>query len=134
GLIKEPTGKNGGQWGLTQDNYGKMFFQAGGSGMPAYFQLPVVYAPFNYPQEFEPGLTTIWGAPILTGDFAGSGGARYPDGSLINATDAAGNDIFRGHRMPKKIHGDLLYNETAGRVVRRLRPVEMEGMTQLRNV
>ncbi len=134
GILREPTGKNGGQWGLTQDNYGKMWFQAGGSGMPAYFQLPVVYGAFAFPEEFEPGLTTIWGAPILTGDFASANNARYPDGSLIGATAAAGNDIFRGDRLPKDVVGDYLYGETAGRVVRRLRPVNVEGMTQLRNV
>jgi mono/diheme cytochrome c family protein/glucose/arabinose dehydrogenase len=134
GMLREPTGKNGGQWGLTQDNYGKMWFQAGGSGMPAYFQLPVVYGAFAFPEEFEPGLTTIWGAPVLTGDFAGATNARYPDGSLINATAAAGNDVFRGDRLPKDVVGDYLYGETAGRVIRRLRPVNVEGMTQLRNV
>jgi mono/diheme cytochrome c family protein/glucose/arabinose dehydrogenase len=134
GILREPTGKNGGQWGLTQDNYGKLWFQAGGSGMPAYFQLPVVYGAFAFPEEFEPGLTTIWGAPVLVGDFAGATNARFPDGSLINATAAAGNDIFRGHRLPQDLVGDLLYGETAGRVVRRLRPVNVEGMTQLRNV
>ena len=134
GILREPTGKNGGQWGLTQDNYGKMWFQAGGSGMPAYFQLPVVYGAFAFPEEFEPGLTTIWGAPVLTGDFAGANNARYPDGSLIGATAAAGNDIFRGDRLPKDLVGDYLYGETAGRVVRRLHPVNVEGMTQLRNV
>ena len=35
GVLREPTGSNGGQWGVTQDNYGKMLFQAGASGMPA---------------------------------------------------------------------------------------------------
>jgi glucose/arabinose dehydrogenase len=134
GVLREPTGKNGGQWGLTQDNYGKLYFQAGGSGMPAYFQLPVVYGAFAFPEEFEPGLTTIWGAPILVGDFAGAANSRFPDGSLIGATAAAGNDIFRGDRLPKDLVGDLLYGETAGRVVRRLRSVNVEGMTQLRNV
>jgi mono/diheme cytochrome c family protein len=134
GVVREATGKNGGQWGLTQDNYGKLYFQAGGSGMPAYFQLPVLYGAFSNPEEFEAGLTTIWGAPVLVGAFAGAGNSRFPDGSLIGATAAAGNDIFRGDRMPKDLIGDLLYGETAGRVIRRLRPVNMEGMTQLRNV
>ncbi len=133
GVLREPTGKNAGQWGVTQDNYGKVWFQAGGSGMPAYFQLPVVYGAFANPEEFEPGLTTIWGAPVFVADFAGTN-ARVPDGSLVNATAAAGNDIFRGDRLPKDLIGDYLYGETAGRVVRRLRPVNMEGMTQLRNV
>ena len=132
GVLREPTGRNGGQWGLTQDDYGKLWFQAGGSGMPAYFQLPIVYGSFAFPEEFEPGLSTIWGAPILVADFS-EGNTRYPDGSLIGATAGAGNDIFRGDRLPKDMVGDYVYGETVGRVVRRLRPVNIEGMTQLRN-
>ena len=46
GVLREPTGSNGGQWGATQDNYGKPWFQAGASGMPGYFQLPVAYGNF----------------------------------------------------------------------------------------
>ena len=34
GVVREPTGSNGGQWGVTQDSYGKVWFQAGASGMP----------------------------------------------------------------------------------------------------
>ena len=34
----------------TQDNYGKIWFQAGASGMPGYFQLPVAYGNFTYPR------------------------------------------------------------------------------------
>jgi len=47
GVLREPTGSNGGQWGVTQDNYGKMLFQAGASGMPGYFQFPIHYGNFT---------------------------------------------------------------------------------------
>ena len=65
GVLREPTGSNGGQWGATQDNYGKVWFQAGASGMPGYFQLPIQYGNFNYPEQFEPDLNITWGAPVL---------------------------------------------------------------------
>ena len=135
GVMREPTGSNQGQWSVTQDNYGKQWFQAGASGMPGYFQTPVAYGNFNYPEQFEPNLNIIWGAPVLIADMQGGmSSVRMPDGSLNYATGSAGNDIYRGDRLPKDMIGDLFYGEVVGRVVRRLHPVKTEGLTQLRNV
>ncbi len=136
GVLREPTGANQAQWGVTQDNYGKPWFQSGASGMPGYFQFPVVYGNFGWqPDQFEPDLNIIWGAPVLIADMQGGMAAvRMPDGSLARATGAAGNDIYRGDRLPADMVGDYFYGETVGRVVRRLRPVKTDGMTQLRNV
>src|SRR5262245_45473456 len=47
GVIREPTGPNGAQWGATQDNDGKMWFQGGASGLPSYFQFPIHYGSFT---------------------------------------------------------------------------------------
>lgn len=135
GVLREPTGPNGAQWGVTQDNYGKPYFQHGASGMPGYFQFPVYYGSFAPPDQFEPDMNIAWGAPILIGDIqAGMPGTRWPDGSLIYTTASAGNDIYRGHRLPKDLIGDYLYGEEVARIVRRFRPVKTEGLTQLRAV
>jgi len=134
GLLKEPTGTNGAQWGITQDNDGKVWFQGGASGLPGYFQFPVHYGNFPVSDQLEPNLNITWGAPILIGDIqAGLPGTRVPDGSLIRATAGAGNDIYRGDRLPPDLVGDYLYGEVVARVVRRLEPVRTEGLTQLRN-
>ena len=137
GILREPTGPNGAQWSATQDDDGKVWFQHGASGMPGYFQFPVHYGNFAPPasEQFEPDLNVTWGAPILIGDIqAGLPGTRLPDGSLIYATASAGNEIYRGDRLPKDLVGDYLYGETVARIVRRLRPVKTDGLTQLRNV
>jgi mono/diheme cytochrome c family protein len=103
--------------------------------MPGYFQFPVHYGNFASPDQFEPNLNTLWGAPILTGDIQqGLPHTRIPDGSLIYSTAAAGNQIYRGDRLPKDLIGDYLYGEVVGRIVRRLRPVKTDGLTQLQNV
>jgi mono/diheme cytochrome c family protein/glucose/arabinose dehydrogenase len=136
GLRREPTGPNGAQWSATQDDDGKVWFQHGASGMPGYFQFPVHYGSFAPPaaEQFEPNLNIMWGAPILIGDIqAGLPGTRMPDGSLMYGTASAGNEIYRGDRLPKDLVGDYLYGETVARVVRRLRPVKTEGITRLRN-
>jgi mono/diheme cytochrome c family protein/glucose/arabinose dehydrogenase len=135
GVLREPTGPSSSQWGATQDNQGKVWFQHGASGLPGYFQFPVHYGNFAHPDQFEPHLEIVWGAPILVGDVqAGMPGTRVPDGSVIYATAAAGNAIYRGHRLPRDLVGDYLHGETVSRSVRRLRPVTTEGLTQLQNV
>jgi mono/diheme cytochrome c family protein/glucose/arabinose dehydrogenase len=135
GLLREPTGPSSSQWGVTQDNDGKVWFQHGASGLPGYFQFPVHYGNFAHPDRFEPDLEIVWGAPILIGDVqAGLPGTRLPDGSVIYGTAAAGNAIYRGHRLPRDLLGDYLYGETVARAVRRLRPATTEGLTQLHNV
>ena len=83
GLLREPTGPNSGQWGVTQDDDGKVWFQGGAIGLPGYFQFPVHYGNFASPDQFEPDLDIVWGAPIGIGDIqAGLPGTRMPDGSL----------------------------------------------------
>jgi mono/diheme cytochrome c family protein/glucose/arabinose dehydrogenase len=135
GVIKEPTGASQSQWGVTQDNYGKTWFQAGASGMPGYFQFPIAYGNFAYPDQFEQDLTITWGAPVLIADMQGGlNSTRMPDGSLARSTGAAGNDVYRGDRLPKDMLGDYFYGEVVARIVRRLRPTKTEGLTQLRNV
>ncbi len=134
-IRQEPTGGNNAQWGAAMDNYGKVYFQGGASGMPGYFQLPVHYGNFSVPDQFEENLNITWGAPVLIADMQGGLPAvRMPDGSLNRTTAGAGNDVFRGHRLPKDMVGDYFYGETVARIVRRLRPVKADGLTQMRNV
>ena len=64
----------------------------------------------------------------------GMNAVRMPDGSLARATGSAGNDVYRGDRLPKDLIGDYFYGEVVARIVRRLRPVKSEGLTQLQNV
>jgi mono/diheme cytochrome c family protein/glucose/arabinose dehydrogenase len=134
-VRQESTGGNGAQWGAAQDNYGKVWFQGGASGMPGYFQLPIHYGNFMVADQFEPNLNITWGAPVLIADMQGGlPSVRLPDGSLNRSTGAAGNDVFRGHRLPPDMVGDYFYGEAVARIVRRLHPVKTEGLTQLRNV
>jgi mono/diheme cytochrome c family protein len=134
GVLKEPTGTNGAQWGITQDDYGKVWFQGGASGLPSYFQFPIHYGNFRVPDQLAPGFEIPWGVAGV-GDFQpGTSAIRRPDLTLNSVTGSAGNDVVRGHRMPKDVLGDYLYGEPVARIVRRVRPVVTEGLTQLQNV
>jgi mono/diheme cytochrome c family protein/glucose/arabinose dehydrogenase len=134
GVVREPTGPNGAQWGATQDNDGKMWFQGGASGLPSYFQFPIHYGSFTVADQFEKDFSIPWGAPVRVADMQpGMRAVRMPDGSLNQVTGSAGNDVYRGDRLPADLVGDYIYGEPIGRIVRRVRPVVTDGLTQLRN-
>jgi mono/diheme cytochrome c family protein/glucose/arabinose dehydrogenase len=134
GVLREQTAPNGAQWGATQDNDGKMWFQGGASGLPSFFQFPVHYGSFTVADQFEKDFEIPWGAPVRVADMQpGMRAVRMPDGSLNRVTGSAGNDIYRGDRLPDDLRGDLIYGEPVGRVVRRVKPVVTEGLTQLKN-
>ncbi len=138
GVIKEPVGSNGAQWGVSQDDDGKMWFQGGASGLPSYWQFPIVYGNFGGGRgsaQMDPDLGIPWGAPVRVADMQGGlSVTRMPDGSLRSTTGAAGGDVVRAHRMPADLQGDYLYGEVVGRIVRRVRPEKHEGVTSIRNV
>src|SRR6185369_8899020 len=139
GVIKEPTAPNGGEWGVTQDNDGKIWFESGAPGVPTSFQFPIVYGfnvPGNFmtPDAYEPDFRIPWGAPVRIADMQGGLNAtRMPDGSLKSVTGSAGYDIYRGHRLPKDLVGEYLYGEPVGRIVRRIHAENREGLTVVHN-
>lgn len=135
GIIREKTGFNRAQWGITHDDEGKLWFQGGASGLPSYFQFPIHYGNFDYKQEFAKGFDVPWGAAVKIADMQGGmDEIRQPDGSLKRVTGAAGNDVYRGDRLPADLRGQYFYGEPVARIVRRIKPVVSEGLTTLHNV
>jgi mono/diheme cytochrome c family protein len=135
GILKEPTGPNGGQWGVTMDDDGKMWFMdAGGERGPMNFQVPIHYGAFTVPEQYEPGFEEVWPEIGLSDTQGGMIRVRIPVGRLNHFTAASGADIVRAHRLPADLQGDLLVTEPVGRLIRRARVVKHEGHTQLRNV
>lgn len=135
GIIREKTGFNRAQWGITHDDDGKLWFQGGASGLPSYFQFPIHYGNFEVPNEFAKGFDVPWGAPVKLADMQGGmDEVRQPDGSLNRVTGAAGNDVYRGDRLPASLKGQYFYGEPVARIVRQINPVVTEGLTTLHNV
>jgi mono/diheme cytochrome c family protein/glucose/arabinose dehydrogenase len=156
GFVRESTGSNGGQWGLAMDNDGKMWFvNAGGERGPVNFQYPIHYGSFtpcgapggrgnaapvpnpNCPQGiedgFETGFRVVWPAPGIGDMQGGPRRTRMPAQNLNHFTATTGPAIFRGHRLPEDLEGDLLFTEPVGRLIRRAKIENIEGLTVLRN-
>src|SRR3954470_9415606 len=134
-ILREETDPNGGQWWSAQDNYGKVWWvDAGGEIGAVNFQAPIAYGAFNVADNFEPGFQVPWPAPGGIADMQGGmRRVRMPDGTLNHFTAASGVEIYRGHRLPPDLVGDLLFDEPVGRIVRRAKVVVTDGLTQLRN-
>lgn len=135
GVIRESTGSNHAQWGITHDDDGKLWFQGGSNGLPSYFQFPIHYGDYVVEKNFAEGFDVPWGAPVLVADMQGGMGAvRMPEGTLNRVTGAAGNDVFRGHRLPKSLVGQYFYGEPVARIVRQINAEVNGGLTTLHNV
>ena len=135
-VVREETDTNGGQWGASQDNYGRIWFVDGGTGQgPVNFQVPIAYGAINAPDNFEPNFQEVWGVPGGLADMQGGmNSVRLPDQTLSRFTAASAPEIYRGHRMPADMVGDLFFTEPVGRMVRRAKIVVTDGLTQLQNV
>lgn len=135
GVIRESTGSNHAQWGITHDDDGKLWFQGGSNGIPSYFQFPIHYGDYIVEKNFEEGFDVPWGAAVLVADMQGGmGQIRMPEGTLNRVTGASGNDIFRGHRLPDDLKGQYFYGEPVARIVRQIDADVKGGLTTLRNV
>jgi len=132
GVIKEPTGNPYGQWGVTQDNYGQVWFQDGAGGVPRNFQFPIVYGNFNIKGEMKEGFREPFSLVKLA-DFQPGMRETKPDGSLNNVTGSAGNDVFRGDRLPKELVDQYFYGEPVGRIVRQVEVEKTEGLSYIQN-
>lgn len=132
GVIKEPTGNPYGQWGVTQDNYGQVWFQDGAGGVPQNFQFPLSYGNFQVKGQFQEGFRVPYSLVKLA-DFEPGMRETKPDGSLNNVTGAAGNDVFRGDRLPKELVNQYFYGEPVGRIIRQVRSDKKDGLTYIQN-
>ncbi len=134
GAVKEPTAPNGGQWGVTQDDYGKPWFvNAGGELGPLNFQQPIVYGAFKVRNELAEGFKEVWPLVPIPDVQGGISRFRAVEKTLNHFSSTCGGEIFRGDRLPEDLNGDLLFCEPTGRLVRRAKITVNDGVTTLTN-
>lgn len=133
--LKEGTASNGGQWGLAQDDYGKLWWSnAGGEKGLWNFQTPILYAAINVSSQKPADFDKVWPLVAL-GDFQG-GPNRFhspEDRRLNHFTGCAGQTIYRGDRLPRELYGNAFLPEPVGRLIRRATVKVEDGITKLDN-
>ena len=127
------SGSNG-QWGLTHDNYGRLFFsRGGGENAGSGFQINPKYGQLEFADAYsEEKFSPVWSS-ISNPDVQGGPPRLRPDSTLNHFTAANGQSIFRGDRLPGDLVGDYIINEPVARIVRRAKVINREGKTYLEN-
>jgi mono/diheme cytochrome c family protein/glucose/arabinose dehydrogenase len=123
----------GGQWGLTSDNYGRLYFSAAGSETPALnFQQNPSYGRFDFKDQYDNEFQAVW--PLIsTPDVQGGLNRLRPDSTLNHFTACTGQSIFRGNALPEDAQGDLFICEPVGRLIRRAKVTNSDGKITLKN-
>jgi mono/diheme cytochrome c family protein/glucose/arabinose dehydrogenase len=129
----EPIAADFAQWGLTQDDMGRMYYSTAGGEKPAFgFQMLRAYGNISLNGELAPNFVEPW--PIIaTPDVQGGPGKLRPDKTLNHFTGCCGQSIFRGDQLPKDAYGDLIICEPVGRLVRRAKVNQVAGKVVLSN-
>ena len=124
-----------GQWGLTSDNYGRLFYSEAGPGLPAVqIQQMPAYGALNFQDQYSEEFTQPW--PII-GTLDAQGGRRAlrpEDNTLRKFTAGCGQSIFRGDRLPADMVGDYFIPEPVGRIIKRGDVINRDGKIYIRDV
>lgn len=123
-----------GQWGLTQDDLGHMYYSSAGGENPAYgFQQHPAYGNVNPEGRLSEGFIEPW--PVVgTPDVQGGAERRLrEDGTLNHFTGVSGQEIYKGHTLPPDTYGDLFIPEPVGRLIRRAKVKNENGKKVLYN-
>ncbi len=128
-----PSGSGGGQWGLTHDNYGRLFYSTAGGETPVLgFQLNPSYGRLEFPDQISAEFQEVW--PIIaTPDVQGGFPRLRPNVTLNHFTASCGQSIFRGDRLPADMVGDYFVCEPVGRIIRRAKVINLKGKIILQN-
>ena len=123
------------QWGLGNDDYGRIFFSSAGSEVPALdFQQNIHYGQFDFRDQYDQiDFNAVW--PIVTTPDVqgGPNRLRKPDSTLNHFTASNGQSIFRGDKLPTDMRGDLFICEPVGRLIRRAKVTNTNGKIFLKN-
>ena len=132
-VIRETMPHGAGQWGLTHDDEGRIFYSSAGGENPATdFQRPIIYGPLSLPGEQADNFREVF--PIDDVPDTQGGRGRLRDNNTLNRfTASCGQSIFRGNRMSQDLYGDLIICEPVGRLIRRAKVINDDGRIVVKN-
>lgn len=129
-----------GQWGISQDDYGRLFYNhnsqvlLGDSFMPNAFQTnPHHWAQSEgrygtpigdnatYPRRITPGVNRAYRGEIIDST-----------GKLVRLTSASGPTVYRGNQFPHSHRGNAFVPEPAGNLMKRVLVEEKDGSVDAR--
>ncbi|HEX6845851.1 MAG TPA: c-type cytochrome [Chitinophagaceae bacterium] len=123
----------GGQWGVTHDDYGRLFLTNAGSENPLVrVQMNPSYGALDMPDQVNNDFQEVW--PIVaTPDVQGGLMRLRADSTLNHFTGACGQSIYRGHTLPQDLVGDYIICEPVARIIRRAKVINLRGKIIVQN-
>ncbi len=123
----------GGQWGVTHDNYGRLFLtNAGGETPLVRVQMNPSYGALDMPDQFSNEFQQVW--PIIsTPDVQGGLMRLRADSTLNHFTGVCGQSIYRGNKLPQDLSGDYILCEPVARIIRRAKVIDLKGKIMVQN-
>jgi glucose/arabinose dehydrogenase/mono/diheme cytochrome c family protein len=138
GWVSMPSLSNRGQWGLSQDNYGRLVYASNGDHLRGDL-LPAHYFTRNPNFPVPAGVDVQYPVDKYTWPQGATPGVnrraqlRDDDGTLQVFTANTGPTVYRGDQFPPEYVGDVFLGEVAGRFVRRSVLTEQDGTITARN-
>ncbi|MBX3252858.1 MAG: c-type cytochrome [Chitinophagaceae bacterium] len=123
-----------GQWGLGNDNYGRLYLSSAGGEVAAKgFQQMPAYGELEFEEaQYEGDFHEPW--PIIaTPDIEGGKKRLRDDSTLNHFTATCGQTIYRGNALPSYMDGDLFICEPVGRLIRRAKVLNQNGVRVVKN-
>lgn len=123
----------GGQWGLANDDYGRLFYSSAGGEEPAVnFQQNPKYGQLDFDDQRMGDFDSVYPI-IITPDVQGGGERLRKDSTLNHFTASCGQTVYRGDKLPATLRGDLFICEPVGRLIRRAKVINKDGETFVKN-
>jgi len=136
---KEPTAFRG-QWGISQDDYGRIFHNSNSDPLRADL-IPSQYLARNPYFRATAGVNmqverdlSVW--PIRPNPGVNRGyqkGQLRADGTLATFTGACGPCVYRGDNFPAEFRGMAFFGEPTGNIIRCERLSEKDGIVTATN-
>ena len=122
-----------GQWGLTHDDFGRLYYSSAGGEVAALgFQQNPAYGAFELEDQLMDDFDATW--PIIaTPDVQGGFERLRADSTLNHFTASCGQVIFQGDHLPEDMRGDLFICEPVGRLIRRAKVINRDGQIYLKS-
>ena len=125
GWVKDSTEFRG-QWGLSHDDFGRLFYNYNWSQLHADLVPPnfLMRNPHHVPSSgIDHGLTTDMRVfPVRSNYAVNRGytpGALDEQGRILEFTSASAPHVYRGHALPEEFKGDVFVCEPAGNLIKR---------------
>lgn len=129
-----------GQWGLSQDDYGRLYYDSNSDWLRGDF-IPDQYLTRNPNLRGAVGVDAqlisdqrVWPRRVTPGVNRGyQPGTLNSNGRLAKCTAACGPVVYRGDQFPAEFKGDVFACEPSANLIRRFKVQEADGVLTARN-